>query len=140
MCGSVCPFASSLAGERCVRAEWRAPRTQPPCRRNEVREIETLTRAAFSVGDESIKIELLRLLQGVDWPTASTILHLGYQNQYPIQDDRALWSLGYEKPPRYTMEFWLAYLKFTRGLAWKCDTAVRAPNNALWQYSKYNQS
>ena len=77
-------------------------------------------------------MELLRLLDGVDWPTASTILHFGDEFEYPILDYRALWSLGYEKPPRYTMEFWLAYLKFTRRLAGSVKTTVRA---STWRAS-----
>lgn len=119
--------------------KWKSPRTQPLCRRNKAHQIETLTRAAFAVRDESIKMELLRLLDGVDWPTASTILHFGDEFEYPILDYRALWSLGYEKPPRYTMEFWLAYLKFTRRLAGTVKMSVRDLDKALWQYSREHQ-
>lgn len=118
---------------------WKSPRTQPLCRRNLSRKIETITRASFACADETLKMDLLRLLDGVDWPTASTILHFGDHGQYPILDYRALWSLGYERPPRYTMEFWLSYLAYTRELASRCDMTVRDVDKALWQYSKVAQ-
>lgn len=84
-------------------------------------------------------MELLRLLEGVEWPTASTLLHFCDTREYPILDFRALWSLGYVKPPHYTMEFWLAYMAFTRALAKKVTLPIRTVDRALWQYSKETQ-
>ena len=118
---------------------WKSVRTKPRCRKNSARKIETLTRAAFATPDEALKIDLLRLLEGVEWPTASTILHFCDARPYPILDYRALWSLGYAKPPRYTMEFWLAYLAFTRELAARLELTIRTVDKALWQYSKEKQ-
>jgi hypothetical protein len=76
---------------------WKSARTKPACRKNSARKIETLTRAAFATPDEALKIGLLRLLDGVEWPTASTILHFCDARPYPILDYRALWSLGFDK-------------------------------------------
>ena len=118
---------------------WKSVRTKPSCRRNSAHRIETLTRAAFAASDEALKINLLRLLDGVEWPTASTILHFCDARPYPILDYRALWSLGLAKPPSYTMEFWLAYLAFTRDLAVRIDLPIRTVDKALWQYSKERQ-
>mgnify|MGYP001569816153 FL=1 len=118
---------------------WKSVRTKPRCRKNSAHTIETLTRAAFAASDEALKIDLLRLLDGVEWPTASTILHFCDARPYPILDYRALWSLGYAKPPRYTMEFWLGYLEFTRGLAARVGLPIRTVDKALWQYSKERQ-
>ena len=84
-------------------------------------------------------MDLLRLLEGVEWPTASTILHFCDARPYPILDYRALWSLGFAKPPRYTMEFWLGYLAFTRELAARVGLPIRTVDKALWQYSKERQ-
>jgi len=119
--------------------EWKSARTKPRCRKNTARKIEILTRAAFAATDEALKIDLIRLLEGVEWPTASTILHFCDARPYPILDYRALWSLGYAKPPRYTMEFWLAYVAFTRDLAGRAGLPIRTVDKALWQYSKENQ-
>ena len=118
---------------------WKSPRSKPRCRENSERDIRTLTRAALASDDEPLKIDLLRLLRGVEWPTASTILHICDARPYPILDYRALWSLGYAKPPRYTMEFWLAYLEFTRGLSADLGLPIRTLDRALWQYSKERQ-
>src|SRR5436190_3490439 len=118
---------------------WKSVRTKPSCRRNHAHKVETLTRAAFATPDEALKISLLRLLDGVEWPTASTILHFCDTRAYPILDYRALWSLGFANPPRYAMEFWLAYLAFTRGLALRLGVPIRTVDKALWQYSKERQ-
>ena len=118
---------------------WKSVRTKPRCRENSAHRIETLTRAALATSDESLKIDLLRLLDGVEWPTASTILHFCDARPYPILDYRALWSLGYAKPPKYTMEFWLGYLEFTRELAGRLGLPIRTVDKALWQYSKERQ-
>lgn len=84
-------------------------------------------------------MELLRLLDGVEWHTASTILQFGDERKYPILDFRARWSLGYEKPPSDSVEFWLADLKFARRLAGSVKTKVRDLDKALWQYSREHQ-
>lgn len=119
---------------------WKTPRSKPHCAKNSTHAIRTLTRAAFASSDDALKMDLLRLLQGVDWPTASTILHLCDERPYPILDVRAVWSLGFPKPPGYTMEFWLAYVAFTRGLAERSRLSIRAVDQALWQYSKERQT
>jgi len=118
---------------------WKSVRTKPSCRKNSAHKIETITRAAFATPDEALKIDLLRLLEGVEWPTASTILYFCGARPYPILDYRALWSLGFAHRPRYTMEFWLAYLGYTRDLAARVGLPIRTVDKALWQYSKERQ-
>jgi hypothetical protein len=118
---------------------WKTPRSKPRCRENSEHDVRTLTRAALASDDEALKIDLLRLLRGVEWPTASVILHFCDARPYPILDVRALWSLGYDTPPRYTMEFWLGYVEFTRGLAVRAGVDMRTLDKALWQYSKERQ-
>jgi len=118
---------------------WKSIRTKPTCRRNSAHKVETISRAAFAASDEALKMSLLRLLDGVEWPTASTILHFCDARPYPILDYRAVWSLGMANPPSYTMEFWLAYLAFTRDLAVRSDLPIRTVDKALWQYSKEKQ-
>ena len=118
---------------------WKSPRTQPWCAQNDEFTIQTVSRAAFSTPDESLKIDLLRTMRGIEWPTASTLLHFCDRRQYPILDYRALWSLGYSRAPRYTMAFWLAYLRFTRSLARRLGVDIGTLDRALWQYSKERQ-
>ena len=101
--------------------------------------MRTITRAALASEDDALKMDLLRMLPGVEWPTASTILHVCDRRPYPILDVRAVWSLGYGTPPRYTMEFWIAYVAFTRDLANRSGVSIRTVDQALWQYSKERQ-
>jgi hypothetical protein len=118
---------------------WKTPRSQSRCRRNTPDEIRVVTQAAFATKDEALKMDLLRLLHGVEWPTASTLLHFCDRRPYPILDYRALWSLGYSRPPRYTMPFWLSYIRYVRELSRRCAHSIRTVDRALWQYSKARQ-
>jgi hypothetical protein len=118
---------------------WKTPRSKPHCVKNTSHAIRTLSQAAFACPDDALKMDLLRLLQGVEWPSASMILHICDERPYPILDVRAVWSLGFAKPPAYTMEFWLAYVAFTRGLAERTGLTIRTVDQALWQYSKERQ-
>jgi hypothetical protein len=83
---------------------------------------------------------VLTLLQGVEWPTASVLLHFGHRDLYPILDYRALWSLQVEPPKAgYDFEFWREYTKSCRELARQAELDMRTLDRALWQYSRENQ-
>lgn len=118
---------------------WKSPRSHPLVRANPTDVVEAVTGAALGTTDERAKMGLLRALSGVSWPTASVILHFCDRERYPILDFRALWSLGYRTPPPYTLQFWLAYVKFTRDLAKRTRSSMRQVDRALWQYSKERQ-
>jgi hypothetical protein len=118
---------------------WKTPRSQAWCRQNSADDIRVLTKAALATRDEALKMDLLRRLRGVDWPTASTLLHFCDLRPYPILDYRALWSLGYARPPRYTMPFWLGYVAYVRELVRRSGHPIRIVDQALWQYSKARQ-
>lgn len=118
---------------------WKSPRTQPLVRANSAELVEAVTRAALESRHEHVKINVLRTLRGVSWPTASVILHFCDKRKYPILDVRALWSLGYDTPPAYTLGFWLAYIKFTRDLSRRSGQSMQEVDRALWQYSKEHQ-
>ena len=118
---------------------WKTPRSQSRCRQNTADEIRILSQAVLATKDEALKMDLLRLLQGVEWPTASTLLHFCDRRPYPILDYRALWSLGYSRPPHYTMPFWLSYVAYARELARSTGHSIRTVDRALWQHSKARQ-
>jgi hypothetical protein len=42
---------------------WKSPRTQPLCADNDKFTVQTVTRAAFSTADESLKMDLMRTLK-----------------------------------------------------------------------------
>ncbi len=120
-------------------AEWKTPRSRPRCERNRKEFVEAATLAAFHSKSERFKVEALRLLGGVDWPTASVILHFCDEMPYPILDVRVLWSLGFRKPPAYNCDFWIAYVEFMRKVAGAAGVSMRTLDRALWQYSKEKQ-
>lgn len=118
---------------------WKSPRSQPRCRRNSAIEVEEATRFALQAKTERLRIESLRCLSGVDWPTASVLLHLAHTDPYPVLDFRALWSLGMPQPASYSLHGWLEYVAICRSLADRHRLSMRQLDRALWQYSKENQ-
>jgi hypothetical protein len=119
--------------------EWKTPRSRQNCRKNSASLVEEATRVAFAAKNEEIKIGALRILSGVEWPTASVILHLCDRGPYPILDVRALWSLGFARPPVYTFWLWWDYTRFARELSRRSRLTMRDVDRALWQYSKERQ-
>ena len=120
-------------------AEWKTVRSRPRCEKNDAGYVKEVTRAALGSKDERFKIQALRLLEGVEWPTASVILHFCDRGRYPILDVRVLWSAGLDATPSYSLPFWIEYTDFMRGLAADAGVSMRTLDKALWQYSKVKQ-
>lgn len=127
------------ARELRVMARWKSPRSSPRVARNSDELVRETTRVMLSTKSERLRVEVLTLLEGVNWPTASVILHFVHPGPYPILDVRALWSLGIDRPPPYTYEFWERYVAFTRATARRLRVSMRDLDRALWQYSKERQ-
>jgi len=121
-------------------ALWKTPRSRRRIASNTEGFVHAVTHTALTTPDERLRIEVLTLLAGVDWPTASVILHFCHRDPYPVLDTRALWSLGIEKPPRYDFGLWWSYTRACRRLARRASCSMRTVDRALWQYSKRNQS
>lgn len=119
--------------------DWKSPRTRPRCALNSASLIREASTVAFAAREDRLKIAALLSLSGVGWPTASVIMHFCDLAQHPILDIRALWSLGFDKPPQYTFDFWVAYCEYARGLARRTRLSMRVIDRALWQYSKKHQ-
>lgn len=119
---------------------WKAARSARYLDRNKEAYVRDVTAIAFLEKSEQLRIEVLTLLHGVGWPTASVLLHWFHEDDYPILDFRALWSLSVDKPPSdYWFDFWSAYVKKCRSLAKQYNVDMRTLDRALWQYSKENQ-
>ena len=118
---------------------WKSARTQSYCARNSAEFVEEVTPVSFSTRNEALRIQVLTLLAGVDWPTASVILHFCSNEQYPVLDYRALWSLNTEQPNDYNFSFWQEYTEYFRKLAQRNNISMRTLDRALWQYSKEKQ-
>ena len=122
-----------------VVCTWKSPRPFKRYEQNSPEFIKEVTKTALSSPNEQLRIEILTLLRGVSWPTASVLLHFGSKGSYPILDFRALWSLKTEVPKQYDFSFWWAYALFCRNLSKNAGVTMRTLDRALWQYSKTNQ-
>ena len=121
-------------------ALWKSPRSKSRCAKNTSSTVEEATGVALRTSDERLRIGVLTLLDGVQLPTASVLLHLGHADPYPIIDYRALWSLSVDPPPAfYSFAFWEAYTRACRSLAAAAGVSMRTLDRALWQYSKEHQ-
>lgn len=120
----------------CVVANWKSPRSAGHTQSNEEDFVRVVTSFALHTESERARIEGLRILDGVDWSTASVILHFFHAEKYPILDFRALWSVGLPVPPHYTFPFWWEYVLFCRGLSDSSGQDMRTLDKALWAYSK----
>lgn len=120
-------------------ARWKAPRSAGHVQKNEEEYVQEITNFAFATHCERARIESLTLLDGVSWPTATTILHMFHSQPYPILDFRALWSASIEKPTKYNFDFWESFFVFCRSVARKANVDMRTLDKAMWQYSKENQ-
>jgi hypothetical protein len=118
---------------------WKSPRSQPLCRSNSEEFVEAVTRAALSSDCEQFRVEVLMLLRGVNWPTASALLHFGSVDPYPVMDWRAIWSVGIDPLPAYAFPLWSGYTDYCRALARRHRVTMRELDRALWQYSKETQ-
>jgi len=118
---------------------WKTPRARPLVESNPEDYIEAVTRTSLATPSERLRIEVLTLLRGVSWPTASVVLHWAHTKPYPILDFRALWSLGIETEVDYDFDFWWEYTQFCRALAKESGLSMRVLDRALWQYSNEHQ-
>ena len=126
--------------------QWKSSRSAGNVVKNSRKFVTEITRFALSTADERARIDLLILLDGVGYPTASTILHWFHRESYPIVDFRALWSLHISQKPPYSFSFWCSYVSgwraFLRRAQSLCAPTVVTPrlfDKALWQYSNEHQ-
>lgn len=119
-----------------IVCRWKTARSQSRVAKNTATDVEAITKVCFETENERLRIGSLLLLEGVQYPTASVILHFFHSDPYPILDVRALEALGIQKPPAYDFEFWFQYVAFTRQSAKENSIDMRTLDKALWQWSK----
>jgi hypothetical protein len=116
---------------------WKTPRSGPLVARNSAEVVEARTRVALSpTSGERERVDALRSLRGVEWATASVLLHVAYPDRYPILDQRALHALGVGRRAGYGFRFWEAYVAAWLELAEQAGVDGRTLDQALWQWSK----
>lgn len=116
---------------------WKTPRSGPLVARNSAEVVEARTGVALSWdAGERERLDALRSLRGVEWATASVLLHLAYPERYPILDQRALHALGVRPRSAYSFSFWEAYVAAWLESAERAGVDGRTLDQALWQWSK----
>jgi hypothetical protein len=111
-------------------------RSAPLVARNSAAEVKVATAVALrKTSSEAERMDALRSLRGVGWPTASVLLHIAYPERYPILDWRALQALGVDRPA-YSQRFWEAYVAEYGRLLALTGVEGRMLDLALWQWSK----
>ncbi|GJM31569.1 MAG: hypothetical protein DHS20C18_05700 [Saprospiraceae bacterium] len=130
-----------LTREEFIRiCAWKTPRSKPKVASNHKSYIKEITNISLTTQSDQLRIEILTILSGVGWPTASTILHFCHTEEFPILDFRALYSLGYDSvPKKYNYQFWKEYTDYCKNLSKKLNLDLRTIDRGLWQYSKENQ-
>lgn len=120
-------------------SRWKSPRNATRIERNDESYVQEITRFALSTANERARVEALTLMDGVQWPTASVVLHFYHREPYPVLDFRALWTIGLEVPSQYDFAFWWAYVQYCRELSQESKLEMRSLDQALWQYSREYQ-
>jgi hypothetical protein len=115
---------------------WKAARNVPRLAQNHANLVEEASRIALTAEADQLRIGVLRVLHGVDWPVASVLLHFCHHDRYPILDFRAFESLGVRPMPVVTFAVWWDYVVACRALADQHAVDMRTLDRALWQYSK----
>jgi hypothetical protein len=118
---------------------WKSNRRKTLPLKNDAQSVLEVSTLALNTQLEWLRIESLTLLDGVEWPTASALLHFGHRDRYPIMDVNALWSLTISEPPSYKFSFWWDYVRICRRLATRYNLSMRLLDRALYQYGKENR-
>ena len=116
-------------------ARWKSPRRAALTLENTSAFIKEIAERAFTTTDDWTKLLTLTQSRGIGQPTASAILHLYDEGDYPILDIHALWSVGLPWTARNSYPFWLEYIEFCRYIANRNGVSMRELDRALWKYS-----
>lgn len=113
---------------------WKSARQKPNYVKN-MDSVELITRDAFLISDERLKMEKLCSLKGVAIPTASAILTIPFPDKYAVIDIRCiemLQELEYSVHKTITISNWLKYLNVMRTLARDNEVSPREIDKALF--------
>ena len=126
--------------ELTILGDWKSPRIRFRLAMNSEGDVRAVTQLALETSSIKLAVHIPQALVGVGMPVASTILHWFHKDPFPILDYRALWSLGFNTLPVYSLDFWEDYVACIRKLQESWGFDIRTIDRALWQYSKENQA
>lgn len=118
---------------------WKSPRPKRFYQKNPEDIIKEITTYSFNSNNDIVATKILTVLEGVNTPVASSILHFCHPKSFPIIDFRALWTLGIEDFNSSSIDLWIEYVDFTRQLANELNLTMRELDRGLWYYSKLYQ-
>lgn len=134
--GEVARANGYLSREQLIQlAGWKSARPAKKHAQNDEQTVIEITRLAFSIHDERIRLGALTLLHGVHARTASAILHFCHRDPYPLMDMRAFAALGVVEAPYDWSSLWLPYTAACREIASSSGVSMRTLDRALWAWS-----
>ncbi len=103
-----------------------------------------ITRTAYLISDELMKLKILTTLKGVGVAVAGTLLHYSQPNVFPIFDvhcrkilkEASLWSREENDDSKQT---WLDYLHIMRKVSNQLGVSLRVLDKAMFAYDKRDQ-
>jgi hypothetical protein len=118
---------------------WKSPRPKKRYKSNLDAEIESITKTAFKESDEKKKMLLLKKLNGIGIPTASSILTVVFPEKYGIIDIRcldALQIIGKNIKKTISVNNWIKYTNIIRTIAEDNKLTPRNIDQALFAIHK----
>lgn len=126
--------------------KWKSPRPLRHYKNNTEDEFREITRLAFSVRDEKVKIHILTALRGVRYPAASALLMFYDKTIYPIIDIRTwkqLYKAGFvnenQQGQNFSLDQWKMYLDTVRDIASRLKLTARQVEKRLFDIDKEAQ-
>lgn len=125
---------------------WKSPRPLKHYEMNTEKEIEEITKLAFSTENDTLKIHILTALKGVRFPAASAILMFYNPNKYPVIDIR-VWRQLYKaklvnsnsKGQNFSLAECEKYFEVIRKLATELEITPRQVEKRLFDYDRETQ-
>ncbi|MYD95857.1 MAG: hypothetical protein F4X98_00535 [Gammaproteobacteria bacterium] len=116
-------------------ARWKSPRRMSLVEGNGEPDVREASRVSFTAKSERLRIGALRVLEGIEWPRASAILHFVFPEHYPILDVRAMRTV--DGPLNsYTFRIWAEYTRLCRQKAAEYGVTLRQLDRALWTFDR----
>lgn len=125
---------------------WKSPRPLNYYLTNSEEEIKEITKLAFLIENDKLKIHILSALKGVNYPSASAILMFYNPKIYPVLDIR-VWRQLYRTGlvdtnpvgQNFTLKECEKFYQVIRELASNLNLTARQVEKRIFDYDKMNQ-